>query len=236
MCAHMHRASGSTKGSRFAWRRKATTPREVPLLPVPLTLSPCAPPRLAVSIGIHGWVRHPQDFITLWGGLQPGDSQRFSLVWESAELIKLSTEMRDMLASIAGQQAARWAATTFVASATVALSALFLPTLVVSAFGSVDGIWAVVLDRAQKSGVLLAHVLMSCWYGCCASRCAWQCCMWLHGASMHTVFSHPQSWGSACDACGLLYGRPTGLLLPAGARCVQRYGYEAVRRLSLSKS
>lgn len=106
-----------------------------------------------------------QEFITLWGGLQPGDSQRFSLVWESAELIKLSTEMRDMLASIAGQQAARWAATTFVASATVALSALFLPTLVVSAFGSVDGIWAIVLDRAQKSGVLLAHVLMSCCHG-----------------------------------------------------------------------
>lgn len=118
-----------------------------------------------MSIGIHGWVRHPQDFITLWGGLQPGDSQRFTLVWESAELIKLSSEMRDMLASIAGQQAARWAATTFVSSATVALSALFLPALVVKAFGAVDGIWAVVLDRAQKSGVLLAHVLMSCCHG-----------------------------------------------------------------------
>ncbi len=86
---------------------------------------------------------HAQDFITLWGGLQGGINQRFTLVWESTELIKLSNELRDMLASMAGQQAARWAATTFVASASVALSALFLPSLVVSAFGSVDGIWYV---------------------------------------------------------------------------------------------
>ncbi len=55
-----------THSSNSHRRRAPKPPKEAPLLPFPLTLSPTEAPRLAVSIGIHGWVRHPQ--VCCWCG------------------------------------------------------------------------------------------------------------------------------------------------------------------------
>lgn len=61
------------------------------LLPIPVSSLPRAAPRLSVVIGVAGWVTCPQDFVGVWQRLGSADCERFALVWETQELIKLNS-------------------------------------------------------------------------------------------------------------------------------------------------
>lgn len=71
----------------------------VPLLPIPVAPKTPENPRLSKIIAVAGSVAAPDDFIDLWRGLSSADSERFCLVWETAELMALNSSIVNMLLS-----------------------------------------------------------------------------------------------------------------------------------------
>ena len=63
------------------------------LLPIPVSAQPRAAPRLSVVIGVAGWVREREDYVGAWQRLSSADCERFALVWEMEELVKLNTSI-----------------------------------------------------------------------------------------------------------------------------------------------
>ena len=77
----------------------------VPLLPIPVAAQPRADPKLSRTIAVAGWIAEPDDFVDLWRGLSSTDSERFSLVWETKELMELNNSIMNMLLSKVGRRA-----------------------------------------------------------------------------------------------------------------------------------
>lgn len=71
----------------------------MPLLPIPVSPKPRADPKLSRTIVVAGCIAAPDDFVDLWRGLSSIGSERFSLVWETKELIALNKSITDMLLS-----------------------------------------------------------------------------------------------------------------------------------------
>lgn len=119
---------------------------------------------------VSGWARSRPDFLTPWrtcgsgcgggdGGHAAPDSERFALVWESKELIRLSAIVSAWVRNQAAQEAVKLALQHWLyAGAAVAAAG---PMALLSVSNSIDSAWAMALDRAVKAGRLLAHVLMA---------------------------------------------------------------------------
>ena len=75
----------------------------IPLLPIPVAAKARADPKLSRTIAVAGWIAEPDDFVDLWRGLSSKDSERFSLVWETKELMELNNSIMDMLLSKVGR-------------------------------------------------------------------------------------------------------------------------------------
>ena len=73
--------------------------QSVPLLPIPVSSSPRADPKLTKLIAVAGIVAEPDDFVNFWKGLGDKEAERFTLVWETKELIALKNSMVNMILS-----------------------------------------------------------------------------------------------------------------------------------------
>ncbi|KAL0054954.1 hypothetical protein WJX82_005086 [Trebouxia sp. C0006] len=130
-----------------------------PLLPIPVATEKRPDPRLALTIGVAGRIADPKDFVDIWRPLGCADSERFALVWESEELKALNNTLFSFVKNKVTMEAGKYLVEQFVVQGLVA--AVALPMTVMSAANLIDTWWAVCLDRAEKAGKLLAHVLMS---------------------------------------------------------------------------
>ncbi|KAK9909726.1 hypothetical protein WJX75_006627 [Coccomyxa subellipsoidea] len=153
---------GSDKdGIRWLWKPKF---REPPLVPAPISPhSRTDDMRMSLTIGVNGWIGDRKDYLKIWATLKAPDSEVFTLVWESKELLALNNAIASFMAQQAYQEIAKLTITHFFYTGLVA--AFATPWLLVSFSQMIDHAWVVALDRAQKAGVLLAHTLMAGGHG-----------------------------------------------------------------------
>ncbi|KAH1082055.1 hypothetical protein J1N35_021816 [Gossypium stocksii] len=118
--------------------------------------------RLAVEILISGFVFSKEDYVRPWEG-QIDNMERFVLLWESQNLIAVSTAIQDWLTSSIALELMRQGAMMTVLSSLVA--ALALPAVLLSATNFIDSKWSIAVDRSDKAGRLLAEVLLKGYQG-----------------------------------------------------------------------
>ncbi|KAE8655051.1 cytochrome P450 84A1 [Hibiscus syriacus] len=118
--------------------------------------------RLAVEILISGFVFNKDDYTRPWEG-KIDNMERFALLWESNNLIAVSTVIQDYLTSSIGYELMRQGAMMTVLSSLVA--ALALPAVLLSATSFIDSKMSIAVDRSDKAGKLLAEVLLKGYQG-----------------------------------------------------------------------
>ncbi|KAJ6840385.1 transmembrane and coiled-coil domain-containing protein 4-like [Iris pallida] len=111
---------------------------------------------LAVGIVVSGFVFEDDDFIKPWERTY-GNLERYALVWESKNLIAVSTAIQDWLTSRLTIELMKQGAMLTVLSTLV--SALAWPAALLSATDFIDSKWSIAVDRSDKAGKLLAEVL-----------------------------------------------------------------------------
>jgi len=116
------------------------------------------------TICIAGWVKSsPVGFVQpfediLKGECGWGEPEVYCLVWESQELMQLHTAIMSLVSSYAAGQLSKWFVTSFISSTLMA--AMAVPGTMLMATSVIDNAWSMVLDRADKAGVLLAQRLI----------------------------------------------------------------------------
>ncbi|GMI76959.1 hypothetical protein like AT4G36210 [Hibiscus trionum] len=118
--------------------------------------------RLAVEILISGFVFNKEDYTMPWEG-KIDNMERFALLWESQNLIAVSTSIQDWLTSSIAMELMRQGAMMTVLSSLVA--ALALPAVLLSATSFIDSKMSIAVDRSDKAGRLLAEVLLKGYQG-----------------------------------------------------------------------
>ncbi|PON51990.1 Alpha/Beta hydrolase fold containing protein [Parasponia andersonii] len=113
--------------------------------------------RVAVGILVSGLIYEIEDYVGPWEG-HCNNLERYALLWESKNLIALSTAIQDWLTSKIATQLMIEGAMLTVLSTLVA--AFALPATLVTASDLIDSQWAVAMDRSDKAGKLLAEVLL----------------------------------------------------------------------------
>lgn len=100
--------------------------------------------------------------VDLWYAL-PRDSDRFALVYQSKDMVHLSQSVHSWFFSEGMQQLVHQGGTWLLLKTLG--SAFALPLALLSATNMIDGQWAVVSNRSDKAGVLLAEVLVQRLHG-----------------------------------------------------------------------
>ena len=54
---------------------------------------------MSLIIGVNGWVAKPDDFVNMWRHLGCAENERFTLVWETEELMRLNSSLVDFVKS-----------------------------------------------------------------------------------------------------------------------------------------
>ncbi|KAG7623083.1 hypothetical protein ISN44_As04g038070 [Arabidopsis suecica] len=112
--------------------------------------------RLAVEVLVAGVVFEEEDFVKPWEGLT-SNLERYTLQWESKNLILVSTAIQDWLTSrLAMELMKQGAMHTVLASL---LMALAWPATILVAADFIDSKWSIAIDRSDKAGRLLAEML-----------------------------------------------------------------------------
>ncbi|CAN0906481.1 Uncharacterized membrane protein F35D11.3 [Linum grandiflorum] len=118
--------------------------------------------RLGVEIFISGYILNDSDFVKPWDGITD-NMERYTLRWETKNLIELSTAVEDWLSSkVAMEMMKQGAMLTVLTTLVVALA---VPAALLGATELIDTKWAVAISRADKAGQLLAEVLMQGMHG-----------------------------------------------------------------------
>jgi len=146
-----------------AWRNWKP-PGRLPL-PWPKALKAQIAPECTVCVA--GWVRDsPAGFVSPFDSLvdSPGagrlpEPEVYCLVWESDKLIALHNAIMSLVTSYAAGQLSKHFVTTFVNASLVA--AVSVPATILAATSVIDNSWSIVLDRADKAGLILAQRLVS---------------------------------------------------------------------------
>ncbi|KAL6224528.1 hypothetical protein ACLB2K_003383 [Fragaria x ananassa] len=113
--------------------------------------------RLAVEILLSGFVFDVGDFVKPWEG-QNGNLERYAVLWESKNLIAVSTAIQDWLTSRIAMGLMKQGAMLTVLSGL--LTALAWPATLLAATDFIDSKWSIAVDRSDKAGRLLADVLL----------------------------------------------------------------------------
>ncbi|KAF3534989.1 hypothetical protein DY000_02036441 [Brassica cretica] len=112
--------------------------------------------RLAVEVLVAGVVFEEEDFVKPWQGLT-SSLERYTLQWESKNLILVSTAIQDWLTSRLAMELMKQGAMHTVLSSL--LLALAWPATILVAADFIDSKWSIAIDRSDKAGKLLAEVL-----------------------------------------------------------------------------
>ncbi|CAH8305166.1 unnamed protein product [Eruca vesicaria subsp. sativa] len=112
--------------------------------------------RLAVEILVAGFVFKEEDFVKPWEGLT-SNLERYTVQWESKNLIAVSTAIQDWLTSRVAMELMRQGAMYTVLSSL--LAAMAWPATILVAADFIDSKWSIAIDRSDKAGILLAEAL-----------------------------------------------------------------------------
>ncbi|CAN8271200.1 unnamed protein product [Cochlearia groenlandica] len=112
--------------------------------------------RLAVEILVAGFVLKEEDFVKPWEGLT-SNLERYTLQWESKNVIAVSTAIQDWLTSRVAMELMRQGAMRTVLSSL--LAAMVWPATILVAADFIDSRWSIAIDRSDKAGRLLAETL-----------------------------------------------------------------------------
>ncbi|CAH8344487.1 unnamed protein product [Eruca vesicaria subsp. sativa] len=112
--------------------------------------------RLAVEVLVAGVVFEEEDFVKPWQGLT-SSLERYTLQWESKNLILVSTAIQDWLTSRLAMELMKQGAMHTVLSSL--LLALAWPATILVAADFIDSKWSIAIDRSDKAGRLLAEML-----------------------------------------------------------------------------
>ncbi|KAK9678745.1 hypothetical protein RND81_11G231000 [Saponaria officinalis] len=118
--------------------------------------------RLAVGILVSGFIFDEEDFIMPWEGLV-NNLERYVLVWESKNLMAVSTAIQDWLTSRLAMELMKQGAMMTVLS--TLLTALAWPATLLVVTDFIDSKWAIAVDRSDKAGKLLAEALIKGLHG-----------------------------------------------------------------------
>ncbi|KAI3451031.1 hypothetical protein Pfo_007696 [Paulownia fortunei] len=113
--------------------------------------------RLGVEISVSGFVFEEEDFIRPWEG-QHDNLERYALLWESKNLIAVSTAIQDWLTSRIAMEMMKQGAMMTVLS--TLLTALAWPATLLVLTDFIDSKWTIAVNRSDKAGKLLAEVLL----------------------------------------------------------------------------
>ncbi|KAF9186074.1 hypothetical protein BGZ51_002262 [Haplosporangium sp. Z 767] len=129
----------------------------------PIVKDPTLPqiPSLHLAIVISGYLFNESEVIDAWQGTADHaleDQDVFHLTFEPAELVTLGNAFKTFVAT----EAVRMVSTQVIQQTVFAAlaSALVLPLGLMRAGDLIDNPWVVAMDRARKSGYVLADILM----------------------------------------------------------------------------
>ncbi|EOA30052.1 hypothetical protein CARUB_v10013157mg [Capsella rubella] len=112
--------------------------------------------RLAVEILVAGFVLKEEDFVKPWEGLT-SNLERYTVQWESKNVIAVSTAIQDWLTSRVAMELMRQGAMHTVLNSL--LAAMAWPATLLVAADFIDSKWSIAIDRSDKAGKLLAEAL-----------------------------------------------------------------------------
>ncbi|XP_010413917.2 PREDICTED: transmembrane and coiled-coil domain-containing protein 4-like [Camelina sativa] len=112
--------------------------------------------RLAVEILVAGFVLKEEDFVKPWEGLT-SNLERYTVQWESKNIIAVSTAIQDWLTSRVAMELMRQGAMHTVLNSL--LAAMVWPATILVAADFIDSKWSIAIDRSDKVGKLLAEAL-----------------------------------------------------------------------------
>ncbi|VYS52710.1 unnamed protein product [Arabidopsis thaliana] len=112
--------------------------------------------RLAVEILVAGFVLKEEDFVKPWEGLT-SNLERYTVQWESENIIAVSTAIQDWLTSRVAMELMRQGAMRTVLNSL--LAAMVWPATILVAADFIDSRWSIAIDRSDKAGKLLAEAL-----------------------------------------------------------------------------
>ncbi|GAQ81863.1 hypothetical protein KFL_000930090 [Klebsormidium nitens] len=113
---------------------------------------------LAVGVYVAGVCFEPQDYVSAWEA-PDRDLERFVVRWESKEVIPVATAVQDWIkANLTAEIVKKGAMMTVLQGLLLAVA---WPAAIVGALNGIENKWAVVINRADKAGVLLADALLS---------------------------------------------------------------------------
>ncbi|KAG4158022.1 hypothetical protein ERO13_D02G097200v2 [Gossypium hirsutum] len=114
--------------------------------------------RLAVGILISGIAFEEEDFLRPWENYND-NLERYVLKWESKNLIALNAGIMEWITSKVASNLLQGGAMLTVLSTLLAEEPL--PAALLAASDLIDSAWAIVVDRSDKAGKLLAELLIS---------------------------------------------------------------------------
>ncbi|XP_010489507.2 PREDICTED: transmembrane and coiled-coil domain-containing protein 4-like isoform X3 [Camelina sativa] len=112
--------------------------------------------RLAVEILVAGFVLKEEDFVKPWEGLT-SNLERYTVQWESKNIIAVSTAIQDWLTSRVAMELMRQGAMHTVLNSL--LVAMVWPATLLVAADFIDSKRSIAIDRSDKAGKLLAEAL-----------------------------------------------------------------------------
>lgn len=146
----------------FSWSKDSNEENKMKLSPIPSLKTPKIEGiKLSTLIGVSGWVTSTKDYIAPWTCVNVAASDRYAIVWCTQELVALSSALGGLIAKGAAGQAARYGVQHLLAGASGLVTALG-PTVILGAAAGllIENAWTIAADRSDKSGRLLAHILM----------------------------------------------------------------------------
>ncbi|GMH38573.1 hypothetical protein BSKO_06457 [Bryopsis sp. KO-2023] len=134
-----------------------------PLLPLPM--NPRRPEgNLSLTIGVTGWLRNYEDFLTPWEKLPGLGTDRIALVWEAEILKAVGDALVKLITDQIATETAKWFIKKYLY--TGLLSAVAIPLLILTLTSvTIDNKWAIAMERSSQAGKLLAQCIIERFHG-----------------------------------------------------------------------
>lgn len=117
-----------------------------------------------MTICISGWLTESSGFVDPWKNVGGDDAERLAVCWESRQLLRLGTALKDFVAEAGTMELVK--AGIMHSALQGLLSAVALPATLLTATSFIDNAWSTCTDRADQAATLLADALCdAAWYG-----------------------------------------------------------------------
>lgn len=114
--------------------------------------------RLHVTICVSGWLQQPEDAIEPWKVLGDTEGDRYALIWERQALLDVGEGLVNIVKSLGGRMVITQ---VLQQTALATLSMALWPLALLNASYLIDNPWQNGLSLAQKTGKVLAEVILA---------------------------------------------------------------------------